>query len=82
MTDSGVSQAVKERASKAGLEGFHLHEFRHVCAHQWLLEGGQENDLMRLAGWRRRQMVSRYAASNADTRAREAHVRMGLGDRF
>lgn len=71
MTDSGIAQAVRERAFKAGLDGFHLHEFRHGFAHRWLSEGGQENDLMQLAGWKSRQMVSRYAAGVADERARE-----------
>jgi integrase len=56
--------------------------FRHTFAHRWLSEGGQEQDLMRLAGWQSREMLGRYGASAADQRAREAHRRMSLGDQF
>jgi hypothetical protein len=37
---------------------------------------------MRLAGWKSRAMVDRYAKATAEKRARAAHARPGLGDRI
>jgi len=82
MTDNGIRQMLRRRAKQSGLEHLHPHMFRHTFAHRWLSEGGQEQDLMRLAGWKSREMLGRYGASAADQRAREAHKRMSLGDRF
>ena len=82
LTTSGLAQLLERRATDAGVTDVHPHRFRHTFAHTWLANGGQEHDLMRLAGWDSPQMVARYAASAGAERARDNFRKAALGDRL
>jgi len=81
LSADGVRDALRVRGIAAGIADLHPHRFRHTWAHDFLLAGGQERDLKRLAGWSSDVMLERYGSSTADVRAREATKRMRRGDR-
>jgi site-specific recombinase XerD len=81
LSPDGVRDLVHVRGDLAGVPDLHPHRFRHTWAHDFLINGGQERDLKRLAGWSSDAMLERYGASAADVRAREAARRLKRGDR-
>jgi site-specific recombinase XerD len=64
LTDNGIAQIVRKRAKEAGIsERINLHRFRHTYAHDRMAAGVEGENLMALAGWRSRSMLSRYGSS-------------------
>jgi site-specific recombinase XerD len=81
MSTDGARERVRVLAAAAGLKHIHPHQFRHSFAHDFLLAGGQQTDLKRLAGWTSDAMLARYASAGADVRAQHAARSMSRGDR-
>jgi site-specific recombinase XerD len=81
LSPDGARERIRIRGEMAGIDGLHPHRFRHTFAHDFLMSGGQERDLKRLAGWSSDVMLERYGASAADVRAKAAAQRLKRGDR-
>ncbi|WNI15535.1 tyrosine-type recombinase/integrase [Actinacidiphila sp. ITFR-21] len=78
----GMEHMLRRRCAEAGIERVHPHQFRHSFAHSWKVNGGNEDALMRIMGWRSREMLSRYGASAGEARARLQHQELSPGDRL
>jgi site-specific recombinase XerD len=73
VTLSFFAKVIVKHCAEAGLPRLHPHQFRHTFAHNYLADGGQEGDLMQLAGWKSPVMLRRYGASLANERAPAAY---------
>jgi site-specific recombinase XerD len=82
ISSDGIRWRLEVLGRQAGVPDLHPHALRHTFAHAFLAAGGQERDLMMLAGWRSTAMLSVYARSTAAERAHVALRRLGLGDRL
>jgi site-specific recombinase XerD len=71
MTPDGVREVLYRRSAEAGVADVHPHRFRHTFAHRWLAGGGQERDLVMLAGWRSDETPGRRFT-------RHGHIGCGL----
>jgi site-specific recombinase XerD len=80
LTYFGLNDTLRDRASSAGIEGFHLHLMRNTYATRWLRAGGSEQGLMSVAGWSSRSMIDRYTGASAAERAADEARKLDLGN--
>jgi site-specific recombinase XerD len=77
----GVKAMMIRRGEEAGVGHIHPHMFRHALAHYWQLNHGNETDLMRIMGWKSREMLASYGETAAKERAYATARTLALGDR-
>lgn len=82
LTDSGLTQMLRRRASQADIGHVHPHQLRHTWAHMMKSAGMADDEVMALGGWRTAQMLTRYGSSARAERARATYERIAPGDRL
>lgn len=82
MSPNTVQRMVKRRAREAGLDPtkFHPHLFRKVFATIWVENGGDESQLLSLAGWSTMEMLKIYILASRKRQLQRAHRMHSPGD--
>jgi integrase len=73
-------RAIDYRARLAGMDRMHPHRLRHTAASRWLAAGGSEGGIMAVAGWSNHDMLRRYVAATASSRAADEARKLNLGE--
>jgi integrase len=73
---------LEKRGEEAGVKGVNPHRWRRTSATKFRRNGGSEEEATHVYGWKSTAMVRHYTKSEAKERAREAHAKFSLGDRF
>ncbi len=63
------------------MANLHAQQFRHTFVQQYLADGGHRRDLMRLVGWKSRQLLRRYGGAELSDGRRGERQPFSLGDR-
>ena len=82
LTPSGVYQVVHDRAGPRGFRLCIPTSSGTLSPPAGWRRGGNENELMLVAGWKSRMMIDRYTKATAAERARATHARLSPADRL
>lgn len=75
LTTSGVYQALKRLAKKAGVKRFNPHSFRHACARRMIAHSASIEDVAAVLGHTTSEVTRRYYAPWQDAEIQKRHQR-------
>lgn len=76
LSPNALGEMLERRSRQAGIARVHPHALRHRFADRWKRDGGSEDALMALGGWRDHKVMQRYGRLNASRRAEEEYRRL------